>query len=83
MRCTRCDRIAISQSVGRTPDVELVFGWYQRRAAEADCRLEELAARRFWRRISQPLEQLARAKVKPRRGEIENCRLGLMGMRGC
>lgn len=27
MRCTRCDRPAVPQAVGRTPDGDVVFGW--------------------------------------------------------
>jgi hypothetical protein len=27
MRCTRCDRPAVPQAIGRTPDGRLVFGW--------------------------------------------------------
>ncbi len=27
MRCTRCDRIAVPQALGVTPDDQLVFGW--------------------------------------------------------
>ncbi|MEO6810208.1 MAG: hypothetical protein ABI353_13925 [Isosphaeraceae bacterium] len=80
MRCTRCDQIAVPQSVGRTPDGVLVFGWCQTCMAEGGCRIEEPAARRIWRRIGQLPQRLARAK--PKRREIENRRLGLMGVAG-
>jgi len=40
VRCTRCDRIAIPQAVGRTPDDRLVFGWCPDCLADAGCRIE-------------------------------------------
>jgi hypothetical protein len=48
--------------------------------AEVGCRIEEPAARRIRRRIGQFPQWLARATL--RRREVENRRLGLMGIAG-
>lgn len=37
MRCTRCDRLAIPQAVGRLPDGLVVFGWCVSCLEEAGC----------------------------------------------
>ena len=39
MRCTRCDRIAVPQAVGRLPDGRIAFGWCLACLIEADCQL--------------------------------------------
>jgi hypothetical protein len=43
MRCTRCDRWAVPQTVGRTPDGVLVFGWCLDCMRETGCTETELA----------------------------------------
>ncbi len=45
MRCTRCDRWALPQTVGRTPDDVLVFGWCPDCVREAGCTEVDLAMR--------------------------------------
>src|SRR3989442_1110962 len=37
MRCTRCDRPAVPQAVGRTPDGLVVFGWCVSCLEETGC----------------------------------------------
>jgi hypothetical protein len=43
MRCTRCDRIAVPQAVGITPEGLVVFGWCLDCLAEENCALVEVA----------------------------------------
>lgn len=45
MRCTRCDRLAIPQAVGHTPDGRIVFGWCLACLDEARCTRIEVARR--------------------------------------
>jgi hypothetical protein len=45
MRCTRCDRWALPQTVGRTPDGVLVFGWCPDCVRDAGCVEIELLVR--------------------------------------
>ena len=61
MRCTRCDRVAVPQSVGRSPDGTLVFGWCLDCLAEGGCTLLEsdwapfgVARRKHRRREPRP-----------------------------
>jgi len=37
MRCTRCDRLAVPQALGTTPDGRLVFGWCLDCLTETNC----------------------------------------------
>jgi hypothetical protein len=41
VRCTRCDKIAVPQAVGRTPGGVLVFGWCLDCLHDANCRIED------------------------------------------
>ena len=66
MRCTRCDRIAVPQAIGRTADDLIVFGWCLDCLAEEGCTLIEtdwapfgLAPRRSRRRRARPAAQPA------------------------
>ncbi|AGA26231.1 hypothetical protein [Singulisphaera acidiphila] len=45
MRCTRCDRLAIPQAVGRTRDGLLVFGWCLDCLEEAGCTMIEAVSK--------------------------------------
>jgi hypothetical protein len=45
MRCTRCDRWAVPQAVGRTPDGVLVFGWCLDCLGETGCIEVEVSVR--------------------------------------
>ncbi len=45
MRCTRCDRWAVPQAVGRTPDDIVVFGWCLDCLRETGCTEVEVANR--------------------------------------
>jgi len=62
MRCTRCDRVAVPQAVGRSRDGSLVFGWCRACLAEGGCSLVESdwapfgnARRKHRRRDPRPL----------------------------
>ena len=61
MRCTRCDRVAVPQAVGRSRDGVLVFGWCLACLTEGDCTLVEsdwspfgVARRKHRRREPRP-----------------------------
>jgi hypothetical protein len=53
MRCTRCNRPAVPQAVGRTPEGDLVFGWCLACLEATGCR--EIVAARPVRRASTAL----------------------------
>lgn len=58
MRCTRCDRPAIPQAVGQTPEGLVVFGWCVRCLEETQCRRivvsrRRRSARSLWKRARQ------------------------------
>jgi hypothetical protein len=87
MRCTRCDRIAVPQAVGRSPEGLVVFGWCLNCLAEGDCVLVEIpgkslrsAARSARRAAKRPETGLQRPAAP--RPEASSRRLAISGVAG-
>src|SRR3954452_2147187 len=71
MRCTRCDRIALPQVLGRKQDGHLVFGWCRACLVEEGCEVVDeppvdlrlrvrLSPRLRWRRACRVAKRLRR-----------------------
>lgn len=65
MRCAQCDRLAIPQAVGRSPEGLVVFGWCLDCLEEAGCTEIEAVARRSDRRVSPRVWSLGSLAPQP------------------
>jgi hypothetical protein len=61
MRCTRCDRIAVPQALGRDPSGDLIFGWCVDCLKAAHCTEIEIRSARsrdsFDRLMARPIKE--------------------------
>ena len=79
MRCARCDRIAVPQSVGRTPGGLVVFGWCLDCMEESHCEAVVVAGTRRWRlKTARRQRRPCPRETDPRRKLLSRVALGLV-----
>ena len=82
MRCTRCDKIAVPQAVGRTPGGVLVFGWCLDCLHAECCRIEEEPAPKPLRQRPSLAHRTTAARRRGRPWRLGSRRLLGLGVAG-